>query len=70
MKNNIRVLREKAHLSQENLASELGVAQQSVAKWETGKAMPRADKLPELAKILACDVAELFDNDEQENTVR
>ncbi len=59
--NNLRCLRNKLKLSQENLATELNVSQQAVAKWETGEAMPRADKLPELAKILQCDISDLFD---------
>ena len=59
--NNLKYLRNRLNLSQENLATELKVSQQAVAKWETGETMPRADKLPELAKILQCDIADLFD---------
>lgn len=55
--NNLKYLRNRLNLSQENLATELKVSQQAVAKWETGEAMPRADKLPELAKVLQCDIA-------------
>lgn len=57
---NLKFLRDKMGLTQESLADKMNVSQQSVAKWETGQAMPRADKLPELARILGCDVSELF----------
>ena len=57
---NIRQFREREKLSQEQLANALSVERSTVAKWETGKAMPRADKLPELAKVLGCEVSDLF----------
>lgn len=53
--------REKLKLSQEELAEKVAVDRSTIAKWETGKAMPRADKLPELARILECEVSELFE---------
>jgi len=28
--------------------------------WEIGKSMPRADKLPALAKILGCTISDLY----------
>lgn len=58
--NNIKFLREKSCLTQNDVAEMMNVSQQSVAKWETGTSMPRADKLPELAKILGCEVSDLF----------
>lgn len=58
----IRNLRENKGLSQENIARELKIKQQAVAKWESGSALPRADKLPQLAKILDCTIDELFEN--------
>ena len=58
--NNIKRFRNKLNISQAALADSMRVAQQAVAKWETGEAMPRADKLPELARILGCTIDELF----------
>lgn len=57
MKNNIavnlRYLRNKNNLSQEEVAEKIGVSRQSVAKWENG------DSLPDIIK---CDaLAELYD---------
>lgn len=57
----IEALRVSKSMTQEQLASEIGVARSTIAMWETGEAMPRADKLPELAKILGCSIDELFE---------
>ena len=61
--NNLKILREKAHISQSKFAAILGVTQASVSMWEAGVAMPRTDKLPEIAKILGCEIGELFEKD-------
>lgn len=52
--------RENCNLSQKDLAEKLNVTQSTIAMWETGKALPRADKLPVLAKIFNCTVDELL----------
>ena len=49
---NIKEAREKAGLTQQDLANELGVGQSTVAMWETQKSLQRTDKLQALAKIL------------------
>ena len=58
--NNIKRFRHKLNISQAALAYSMRVAQQAVAKWEAGESMPRADRLPELARILGCTIDELF----------
>lgn len=58
----IKRYREKNGISQKEIAESLGVCQQSVAKWETGAAKPRADKLPALAKLLHCTVDQLLED--------
>ncbi len=60
MKYQIKQLREASGLSQVALAEKLNVGQSTVAMWETGENVPRADKLPELAKILGCTIDDLF----------
>lgn len=57
---NLRNLRIKAKLTQQDLSSRLGVTQAAVAMWETGKASPTVEKLTELAKILKCDINDLL----------
>ena len=60
----IKTVRESKNLTQQYIANELGISRTSVAMWETGEAMPRADKLPELARILGCTIDELFAEEE------
>lgn len=57
----IRQLRIECGLTQRELAEQLRVRQPSVAMWETGLTMPRADRLPALARALHVNVGELFD---------
>lgn len=59
--NKIKDKREAAGLTQHRLAEALGVDRSAIAKWETGEALPRADKLPALAKVLSCNVDDLFE---------
>lgn len=58
---NIKLARETKNLTQKNLAEIIGVARSTVAMWETGEVLPRADKLPKLAEILGCTVDELLE---------
>lgn len=58
--NKLKTLRESADITQNEIAIILGVSRTSVSMWETGQAMPRADKLPKLAKILGCTVDDLL----------
>lgn len=58
--NNIRNLRLKRKLTQEELGSKLGVSRVAVCRWETGEAHPRAELLPKIAEILRCKIDALF----------
>lgn len=58
--NQLKYYREKNSFSQTDIAERIGVSQQAVAKWEAGESMPRADKLPILAKLLNCTTDELL----------
>lgn len=46
---NIRFLRKKDNLSQEEFAERFGVSRQSVAKWESGESLPDVLKCEEIA---------------------
>lgn len=59
----LKYYREKAGLSQAAVSTEIGVSQPSYWEWENGRSMPKAEKLPELAKILGCTIDELFEDD-------
>ena len=53
-------IRLSLNLTQDDIAQKIGVKRSTVSMWETGESLPRADKLPELAKILCCTVDELL----------
>ena len=57
----IRQYRFKAGLTQEQLADKLGVAPQSVSKWENAVSMPDITALPLLAEIFGISIDDLFD---------
>lgn len=57
---NIKKLREAAGISQMRLSEMISVPQSTIASWETGRALPRADKLPLIAKALGCTVDDLL----------
>ena len=57
---NLAELRKKTGKTQKEIAEGIGVERSSVAKWETGEASPRTDKLPMLAQVLGCEISELF----------
>lgn len=57
----LKHIRKQLGLSQEHLGVTLNVSQQTIAKWENGTANPRTEKLPEIAKALNCEIADLFE---------
>lgn len=52
----IRQAREEKHLSQEDLAEQLGVSRQAVSKWENGIALPQGINREMLNKILGLKI--------------
>ncbi len=58
---NIRERRKALGLTQEDLGEKLGMAAQTVSKWERDESMPDAALLPPLAEILGCSLDRLFD---------
>lgn len=65
---NIKFLRKRAELSQEELAEKIDVSRQSVAKWENGESLPDITKCRELAMIFGTTIDNLinysFENEE------
>ena len=59
--NKIKQLRYKAGLTQEQLATRIGISAQSVSKWENAVTMPDIALLPMLAGELGVTIDELFD---------
>lgn len=56
----IKALRLAASMTQEQLASRLGVSAQAVSKWESGVNMPDILMLPEISVIFGISIDELF----------
>lgn len=54
------VSRNKAGLSQMELAERLGVSRQAVSRWESGDTTPTMDKLKALAKLYGVSLDWLF----------
>ena len=61
--NKIMELRKKKGLSQEELADKVGVARQTISKWELGETSPDLKQARELSKIFNVSLDELVDND-------
>ena len=61
--NKIMNLRKKNGLSQEELADKVGVARQTISKWELGETSPDIKQAKELSKIFNVSLDELTDND-------
>lgn len=62
-----KVLREKANLTQAQVAEALSIGQSTVSMWENGENLPRADKLPQLARLLGCTVDDLLGDGERDS---
>lgn len=57
----IRELRHKKNLTQEGLASSIGIDYKSIGKIETGKNYPSSETLEKLAKAFNVSEKDLFD---------
>lgn len=62
----IQALRKEAGLSQEELGEKLGVARQSVSKWESDATIPELDKLITMSKLFGISVGGLLGIEESE----
>lgn len=61
---NIKTLRIKNGFRQKDLAKELDVDRSTIAKWETGEAVPKTERLPEIARVLSCTIEDLYNLDD------
>lgn len=59
--NRLKELREKKNIPQKVIAAVAEVSTATVSRWESGEFLPRADKLPALAKTLGCSIDELLE---------
>ena len=61
----VRNLRERHHLTQEELAQKIHVSRNAVSKWETGKGYPSLDSLKLLAALFDVSIDELLSEEER-----
>ena len=63
---NIRALRRKNRITQEQLAEKLGVSYQSVSRWENDTCYPDMELLPALARIFSVSIDRLLGVSEED----
>ena len=56
----LKRLREKKHLTQEEMAARLGISRSAVAMWENGQNIPPTKYLVTVAEMLDCTIDELL----------
>lgn len=61
----IQALRKAAGMSQEELGDRLGVARQSVSKWESDSTIPELDKLIAMSRLFGVSVGRLLGIEEE-----
>jgi DNA-binding XRE family transcriptional regulator len=59
-RNRIAVYREAMQMTQEELAAELGVARNTLARWEVDRHVPSPAMISRLAWVLACRARDLY----------
>lgn len=65
----LRQMREKAGLTQGDLADKLDISRPAVSSWESGKIRPRLNKLQQLAELFDTTVADLMGEDATEAAI-
>ena len=66
----ITLLRKEKGLTQEELATHMGVSPQAVSKWENDQTCPDISALPKLARLLGVSVDELLEGKAELPAVR
>ena len=61
----LKTLREARGYTQDEIASKLNIARQSVSKWEQGINEPDFETVKKLCQILDCSISELIDDDHE-----
>ena len=65
---NLKYLRKKEELTQEQLAEKLNVSRQAVTKWESGQALPDIVNLKEIAVMFGVTTDELLGDEKSKNS--
>ena len=57
---NLQFLRRRSGMTQEKLASHLGVSRQAISKWESGETLPEVATLLQLSQLFSCNMDDLL----------
>ena len=68
LKDKLQLLRKQNGYSQEQLADKIGIARQTISKWETGTAVPESEKLVAISNYFGVSVDYLLKDDEEGKT--
>ena len=68
-KDNLRAIRKKAGLSQEELADLMFVSRQTISKWESGTSYPSTHHILLLTRKLDCNLEDLVRNDSHMHSI-
>ena len=60
----IKEARERAHLTQEELAEHLYVSRAAISKWESGRGYPNIDSLKEISRFFSVTIDDLLSGSE------
>ena len=65
LKDKLQLLRKQNGYSQEQLADKIGIARQTISKWETGQAVPELNGLIQLSNLYGVTIDRMVkENDE------
>lgn len=64
MRVNLRELRDRLHVSQEEIADRVGVSVSQISRWEAGGSNIPSERLPFLARAYECRIADIFDDED------
>ena len=63
---NLKHIREKRGMTQQELADAVGVCQGSIGNYESGFRYPNSEKLKKLSSVLQCSVDEILEDSVEE----
>ena len=63
-----RMARMRAGITQQTAAECLGVTQEAISQWESGKTMPRGSMLPRVCQVYNCTLDELLEPENEERS--
>ena len=66
----IKKIRQEKGLSQKELGEKLGVSQQMIGQWETGKANPKIETIQKIADALEVELWEIVELDQMDENTR